>query len=104
MNKVTVNRYDMIHKRARKSGQTKDVVEAMAEDGGLAALELLRVDGGASQNDLLMQLQADALQASLDHNGLFSSCQHFSLSGITPTLNHDSTSLKNHQSVLFMLL
>jgi glycerol kinase len=32
----------------------------MAKDSGLALTEL-RVDGGASQNNLLMQMQADAL-------------------------------------------
>jgi glycerol kinase len=32
----------------------------MAKDSGMALTEL-RVDGGASQNNLLMQLQADAL-------------------------------------------
>jgi glycerol kinase len=40
--------------------QTRDVVEAMARDSGLP-LGALRVDGGASRNDLLMQLQADIL-------------------------------------------
>jgi glycerol kinase len=37
-----------------------DVVRAM-EQGGGAALQRLRVDGGASANDLLMQMQADVL-------------------------------------------
>ena len=32
---------------------------------GLHLAEYLRVDGGASTNDLLMQLQADALQVKL---------------------------------------
>jgi glycerol kinase len=40
--------------------QNVDVLSAMAEDAGRAVLEL-RVDGGASKNDLLMQLQADVL-------------------------------------------
>ena len=40
--------------------QTREVVEAMAADARLA-LPSLRVDGGASRNDLLMQLQADVL-------------------------------------------
>ncbi|MFN3648408.1 MAG: glycerol kinase GlpK [Armatimonadota bacterium] len=40
--------------------QTCDVVEAMAADAG-APLRTLRVDGGASANDFLMQLQADLL-------------------------------------------
>ena len=40
--------------------QTKDVLDAMGEDAGEPVSEL-RVDGGASQNDLLMQIQADLL-------------------------------------------
>ncbi len=40
--------------------QTRDVLEAMKHDAGLD-LQVLRVDGGASANDLLMQLQADLL-------------------------------------------
>jgi glycerol kinase len=44
--------------------QVADVLEAMQRDAGLA-LEELRVDGGASQNDLLLQIQADLLQTPL---------------------------------------
>jgi glycerol kinase len=40
--------------------QVADVVEAMSQDAG-RPVGLLRVDGGATANDLLMQLQADAL-------------------------------------------
>ncbi len=40
--------------------QTADVFHAMAADSGLALTEL-RVDGGASRNDLLMQIQANVL-------------------------------------------
>ncbi len=40
--------------------QVVDVVDAMARDSGVP-IEELRVDGGASRNDLLMQLQADLL-------------------------------------------
>lgn len=40
--------------------QVADVFQAMAKDSGLALTEL-RVDGGASHNNLLMQMQADAL-------------------------------------------
>ena len=39
---------------------TREVLEAMAADSGLAAADL-RVDGGASANDWLMQFQADVL-------------------------------------------
>src|SRR5207302_8453872 len=38
--------------------QNADVLDAMRADSGLAMTEL-RVDGAASKNDLLMQLQAD---------------------------------------------
>jgi glycerol kinase len=41
--------------------QTLDVVEVMERETGVAMPEL-RVDGGAGQNDLLMQIQADVLQ------------------------------------------
>ena len=40
--------------------QTRDVTDAMAADSGIP-LTSLRVDGGASCNDLLMQIQADVL-------------------------------------------
>ena len=40
--------------------QTRDVVDAMAKDSGVD-LEVLRVDGGVTANDLCMQLQADIL-------------------------------------------
>lgn len=40
--------------------QTWDVQNAMQQDSGLA-LDVLRVDGGAAANDLLMQIQADIL-------------------------------------------
>ncbi len=44
--------------------QTKDVVEAMRSDAGIALKEL-RVDGGASANSKLMQFQADLLDATV---------------------------------------
>lgn len=40
--------------------QTKDVLDAMHKDSGLD-LQILRVDGGASANNLLMQFQSDIL-------------------------------------------
>jgi glycerol kinase len=39
---------------------TRELVEAMAADAGVS-LRTLRVDGGMTANDLLMQMQADAL-------------------------------------------
>ncbi|MGF1510067.1 MAG: glycerol kinase GlpK [Myxococcota bacterium] len=44
--------------------QVADVVDVMNQDAGVQ-LEELRVDGGASANDLLMQFQADILQVPL---------------------------------------
>jgi glycerol kinase len=44
--------------------QTREVVEAMERDAGIR-LSALRVDGGASRNNLLMQLQADILGVSV---------------------------------------
>lgn len=42
--------------------QTREVLDAMRKDADMAGLRSLRVDGGATQNNLLMQLQADILQ------------------------------------------
>ncbi len=44
--------------------QTADVLDAMQQDSEIEILEL-RVDGGASCNDLLMQFQADILGISV---------------------------------------
>jgi glycerol kinase len=40
--------------------QSRDVAEAMAKDSGVE-LEVLKVDGGVTANDLCMQIQADVL-------------------------------------------
>jgi glycerol kinase len=40
--------------------QTRDVMEAMQSDSGVT-LDVLKVDGGVTANDLCMQLQADIL-------------------------------------------
>ena len=40
--------------------QTRDVLDAMTEDSGVR-LDVLKVDGGATVNNLLLQLQADIL-------------------------------------------
>ncbi|MCB0639370.1 MAG: glycerol kinase GlpK [Lewinella sp.] len=45
--------------------QTKDVLDAMEKDAG-TALRSLRVDGGASANNLLMQFQADILDVPVE--------------------------------------
>lgn len=45
--------------------QTKDVLEAMQKDAGLS-LKTLKVDGGATANNFLMQFQADILGANVE--------------------------------------
>jgi glycerol kinase len=44
--------------------QTLEVIQAMQKDSGIAVREL-RVDGGATVNNLLMQFQSDLLQAKV---------------------------------------
>jgi glycerol kinase len=44
--------------------QTHDVIRAMEEETGVA-IKVLRVDGGVTQNNLCMQLQADILQTDV---------------------------------------
>lgn len=45
--------------------QSRDVLEAMKEDANLE-LKVLRVDGGAASNDLLMQFQADQMNIQVE--------------------------------------
>ena len=45
--------------------QTKDLIDAMQEEGGMTITKL-RVDGGASSNDWLMQFQADMLNSLVE--------------------------------------
>jgi glycerol kinase len=45
--------------------QTRDIVEAMNKDSGIE-LTALKVDGGASRNNFLMQFQADLLGVPVD--------------------------------------
>jgi len=45
--------------------QTKDILNAMQEDAGVK-LAILKVDGGASANNMLMQFQADILGSEVE--------------------------------------
>jgi len=45
--------------------QTRDVMQAMQQDSGIAPA-VLRVDGGACENDFLMQFQADILGIAVE--------------------------------------
>jgi glycerol kinase len=49
--------------------QSRDLVEAMRRESGVRVREL-RVDGGASRNDFLMQFQADLLGVPIRRPGL----------------------------------
>jgi glycerol kinase len=49
--------------------QTRDVVDVMNEESGVRLVEL-RVDGGASANDFLMQFQSDVLGVPVDRPAL----------------------------------
>ena len=52
--------------------QTRDVLSAMQKDAGIA-LSTLRVDGGATANNLLMQFQADVLGVPVERPALLES-------------------------------
>ena len=45
--------------------QTRDVIDAMIEDSGIN-LTVLKVDGGASANNFLMQFQSDILNVNIE--------------------------------------
>lgn len=58
-----VNKYHIIRAALESIGyQVNDVIKAMLADSGIA-LSAMKVDGGASANDLLMQFQADLINA-----------------------------------------
>lgn len=61
-----VNKYHIIRATLESLAyQVNDVLEAMKADSGIA-LAALKVDGGASANNLLMQMQADIIQAPVN--------------------------------------
>ena len=58
-----VNKYHIIRATLESLAyQVNDVLKAMEADSGIS-LEALKVDGGASANDFLMQTQADIINA-----------------------------------------
>ena len=50
--------------------QAREVMDAMQKDAHFSQIQLLKVDGGASNNNLLMQMQADALQVQHCRNAV----------------------------------
>ena len=71
--------------------QISDLLQAMAADTG-APLRVLKVDGGAAANDLLMQLQADFLGAPL-RVGIFAGLVAVFLAGLGVGLWRDTDAL-----------
>lgn len=58
--------YDLIKATLQSLAyQTRDVVDTMQKDSGIA-IPALRVDGGASNNNYLMQFQADILNTKIE--------------------------------------
>ena len=61
-----VNKYHIIRATLESLAyQTYDVLQAMQADSGIE-LAALKVDGGASANDLLMQIQSDIIQTRVN--------------------------------------
>ena len=56
--------------------QAREVMDAMQKDAHLSQIPVLKVDGGASNNNLLMQMQADALQVALCSSSHDCFCRH----------------------------
>src|SRR5699024_1480488 len=52
--------------------QTKDVLDAMEKDANLS-INTLKVDGGATANDYLMQFQSDILNTDVERQGVLES-------------------------------
>ena len=64
-----VNKYHIIRATLESIAyQVNDVLEAMKADSGIE-LSALKVDGGASANDFLMQTQADIMNAPVKRPG-----------------------------------
>lgn len=78
--------------------QTKDIINAMQQDSGIPLTEL-KVDGGASSNDLLMQFQADILDSDVERPEVIESTALGAayLAGITVGLWKIEDVLENHR-------
>ncbi len=78
--------------------QTKDVLEAMKKDSNLD-IRILKVDGGASANNLLMQFQSDILNVEVERPTLVESTAYGAayLAGIQVGLWKKADILKNRK-------
>ena len=73
--------------------QTRDVMDAMAQDSGISPA-VLRVDGGACENDFLMQFQADILGIAVERPAVLEATAMGAalLAGLGVGFWHDPTS------------
>jgi glycerol kinase len=80
--------------------QTRDVLEAMRADSGIA-LTSLRVDGGAVANNLLMQFQADVLGVTVERPRIAETTALGAayLAGLATGFWHDQRELVNQWAV-----
>lgn len=78
--------------------QTKDILNAMQHDAGLK-LEILKVDGGACANNMLMQFQADILGSEVERPDVIESTAMGAayLAGIQAGLWNKSDIIKNRK-------
>ena len=66
---LQINRQDIIKATLQSLAyQTRDVVSTMQKDTGID-IKTLRVDGGAANNNYLMQFQADILNSTIEKAG-----------------------------------
>ena len=77
--------------------QTQDVLSAMEEDSNIL-LKDLRVDGGASKNNFLMQFQSDILNANIDRSKIVETTALGAayLAGLAVGFYDDFSSIKNN--------
>ncbi|MCC3867095.1 glycerol kinase GlpK [Terrisporobacter mayombei] len=77
--------------------QTKDVLSAMEEDSNIL-LKDLRVDGGASKNNFLMQFQSDILNVNIDRPKIVETTALGAayLAGLAVGFYNDLSSIKNN--------
>jgi glycerol kinase len=75
--------------------QVKDLLDAMEQDAG-SALSVLRVDGGASVSDFLMQFQSDILRRPIDRPKIVETTAFGAafLAGLSAGVWHDISRLK----------
>ena len=80
--------------------QTKDVLSAMEEDSNIS-LKDLRVDGGASKNNFLMQFQSDILNVTIDRPQIVETTALGAayLAGLAVGFYEDLNSIRNNYKI-----